>query len=124
GGCWHSAAAAFPGGPLLPCRRLYKRRAADEDRPGPADDDRLVAHRRDIGAAGRAGAHHGGDLGDPLRGHARLVEEDAPEVLPVWEDLVLERKKGAAGIDEVGARQLVLLRDLLGAQVLLDRDRE
>ncbi len=28
---------------------------------------RLVRHRRHIGAAGRAGAHHDGDLRDALR---------------------------------------------------------
>src|SRR4029453_16856228 len=42
----------------------------------------------------------------------------------VGEDLVLERQVGAAGVDEVDARQAVLLCDLLGAQVLLDSERE
>ena len=36
---------------------------------------------------------------------------------------VLVGQIGAAGIDQVDARQPVLARDLLGAQVLLDRDR-
>ncbi len=92
--------------------------------PGALDDDRLVAHRRHVGAAGRARAHHRRDLRDPLRRHPRLVEEDPAEVVAVGEDLVLERQEGAARVDEVDARQPVLLGDLLGAQVLLDRHRE
>ena len=62
--------------------------------------------------------------GIPLRRHPRLVEEDPPEVLAVREDVVLERQIGAARVDEVDARQPVLLGDLLRAQVLLDRKRE
>ena len=62
--------------------------------------------------------------GMPARGHLRLVEEDPPEVLAVREDLGLQRQERAARVDEVQARQLVLLGDLLRAQVLLDRQRE
>ena len=65
-----------------------------------------------------------GDLRDALRGHPRLVEEDPPEVVAVGEDLVLQRQERAARVDEVDAGQVVLLGHLLGAQVLLDRQRE
>ena len=60
------AAAELLGGHLLAGRRLHERRAAEEDRPLVADDHGLVAHRRDVGAAGRARAHHRGDLRDAL----------------------------------------------------------
>ena len=70
----------------------------------------LVAHRRHVGAAGGAGAHHHRDLRDALRRHVGLVVEDAAEVVAVREDLVLERQVGAAGIDQVDAGQAVLLR--------------
>ncbi len=109
---------------LLAGRRLHERGAADEDRAGAADDHRLVGHRRDVGAAGGAEAHHHGDLGDPLRRHPRLVVEEPPEVLPVGEDVGLERQEGAARVDEVEARKPVLLGDLLRSQVLLDRQRQ
>ena len=92
--------------------------------PWSLDDDRLVAHRRDVRAARRARAHDGRDLRDAGGGHRRLVEEDPAEVLAVGEDLVLQRQVGAAGVDEVDARQAVVQRDLLRAQVLLDRQRE
>jgi hypothetical protein len=44
-------------------------------------------------------------------------------VLAVGEDLVLARQERAARIDQIDARQAVLLRDLLRAQVLLHRHR-
>ena len=112
------------GGHVLAGRGFHERWAADEDRPGALDDDRLVAHRGDIRAARGAGAHHRGDLRDPGGGHPRLVEEDSAEVVAVGEDLRLEREERPARIDQVEARQTVLLGDLLRAQVLLHRQRE
>ena len=56
--------------------------------------------------------------------HARLVVEDAAEVVAVGEDLGLQRQERAAGVHEVEAGQAVLGRDLLRAQVLLHRERE
>ena len=120
----HVGAAQLLGRHVLPGRRLHERRAADEDRARALDDDRLVAHRRHVGAARGARAHHAGDLRDALRRHPRLVVEDPPEVLAVGKDLGLERQERAARVDEVDARQVVLLRHLLRAQVLLDRERE
>src|SRR5262249_22035233 len=58
------------------------------------------------------------------RRHPRLVEEDPAEVVAIGEDLGLEREEGATRVDEVQARQPVLQRHLLRAQVLLDGQRE
>ena len=60
----------------------------------------------------------------PAADMLRLVEEDPPEVVAVGEDLGLQRQERAAGVDEVDARQAVLLGDLLRAQVLLHGQRE
>ena len=117
------AAAQLLGGDVLAGRRLHQRRAAEEDRAGLLHDDRLVAHRRDIGPAGGARAHHHRDLRDALRRQPRLVVEDAAEVLAIGEDLGLQRQEGAAGVDEVDAGQAVVERDLLRPQVLLHRER-
>ena len=87
------AAAELLGAHDLTRRGFQERRAGEEDGALPGDDDRLVAHRRDVGAAGGAGAEHRRDLRDPLAREARLVEEDPAEVLAVGEDLVLEREK-------------------------------
>ena len=59
----------------------------------------------------------------PRAERSRLVEEDAAEVLLVGKHLVLQRQKCAARIDQVDARQMILGRDLLRAQVLLDGHR-
>ena len=120
----HVAPAELLGRDLLARRGLHERRAAEEDRPLVAHDDGLVAHRRDVRAAGGARPHDRGDLRDAGRRHRRLVEEDPAEVLAVGEDLVLQRQVRAAGVDEVDARQPVVQRHLLRAQVLLDRQRE
>src|SRR5690606_7318616 len=86
---------------------LHQRPAGEEDGARIADDDRLVRHGRDIGAAGGAAAHDAGDLGDRLCRHPRLVEEDAAEMVAVGEDLGLVRQVGPAGIDQVDAGQVV-----------------
>ena len=120
----HVGAAELLGGHVLAGGRLHERRAADEDRAGAAHDHRLVAHRRHVGAAGGARAHHDRDLRDPGSRHPRLVVEDPAEVLAVGEHLGLQRQEGAARVDEVEARQPVLLGHLLRAEVLLDGQRE
>ena len=119
----HVGAAEFFRRHHLAGRRLHQRRAAEKDRALVAHDDALVRHRRHIGAAGGAGAHHDGDLRDALRRHLRLVVEDAAEMPLVRKDLVLHRQEGAAGIDHVDAGQIVLPRDILRAQMLLHRHR-
>ena len=119
----HVAATELLGADDLADRGLHQRRTAEKDRALVLDDDRLVAHRRHVGAARRARAHHDRDLGDALRAHVGLVEEDAAEVFAVGKDVVLARQEGAARVDQVDARQPVLHRDLLRAQVLLHRHR-
>ena len=59
----------------------------------------------------------------PFGAHLRLVVEDAAEMVAVGEDLGLVRQIGAAAVDQIDARQPVLLGDLLRAQMLLDRQR-
>ena len=116
-------AAELLGGDLLTGGGFHERRAAEKDRAGVLDDDRFVGHGRHIGAAGGARAHDRGDLRNAFRRHARLVEEDPAEVIAVGKDLGLQRQKRAAGVHEVDARQAVLQRDLLRADVLPHRDR-
>ena len=119
----HVGAAELFGAHHLAGRGLHQRRAAEEDGALVAHDDALVRHRRHIGAAGGAGAHHDRDLRNALRRHLRLVVEDAAEMPLVGKDLVLQRQEGAAGIDHVDAGQIVLPRDVLRAQMLLHGHR-
>ena len=120
----HVGAAQVLGADDFPCRGLHQRGTAEEDGALLADDDALVAHGRDVGAAGGAGAHDDGDLRDALGGHVGLVEEDAAEMFAVREDLVLHRQEGAAGVHQVQARQVVPAGDLLRAEVLFHRHGE
>ena len=119
----HVGAAELFGGDDLARRRLHERRPAEKDRAGPRDDDRFVRHRRNVRAARRARTHHRGDLRNAGRRHAGLVVKDAAEVIAVGKHLRLQRQKRAARVDEIDARQMVLRRDLLRAQVFLDRHR-
>ncbi len=114
----HIGAAEVFGRHDFAGRRLDQRRAAEKDRALVLDDDRLVAHRRHVGAAGRARTHDGGDLRNALRRQVGLVEEDAAEVLLVRENLVLHGQEGAAGIDQIDAGQAVFQGDFLRPQVL------
>src|SRR5487761_309136 len=63
------------------------------------------------------------DLGHARGRKRRLVVEDPAEMLAVGKHFVLRRQERAAALHEVHARQPVLARDLLRAQMLLDGDR-
>ena len=117
------AAAELLSGDDLPGRGPHQRGAAQEDGPLVAHDDRLVAHRRHVRAARRAGSQHRRHLRDARRGQLRLVVEDPPEMLAVGEHLVLHRQERAAGVHQRHRGQPVLQRHGLRAQVLLHRHR-
>ncbi len=115
----HVGAAQVLGADRLAGGGLHQRRAAEEDGALVAHDDRFISHRRHVGAAGGARAHHHGDLRDALGGERGLVVENAPEMVAVGEHLVLVGQVGAARVDQVDARKAMLAGDLLGAQVFL-----
>ncbi len=105
-------------------RRGDQMRAGEEDRAGALDDMGLVAHDRQIGAAGDARADDRRHLEDAGRRESGVVVEDPAVVLAVGEDLVLHRQEDAGRVDEIDHRQAVLERDLLRPQDLLDAERE
>ena len=102
---------------------FHEWRPAEEDRALVLHNHGFIAHRRNVSPTGSTGSEHRRDLCDAGRAHVRLVVEDAAEVVPVGEHLVLTREERAAGVHQVDTRQAVLRRDLLGAEVLLDRHR-
>src|ERR1700722_18921334 len=85
----HIGSAALLGGYDCAGRGLPQWRSAEKYRPLISYNDRLVGHRRHVGAASRAGAHDDSDLGDALRRHLGLIVEDSPEMIPAGEHLVL-----------------------------------
>ncbi|ADP95765.1 hypothetical protein HP15_1 [Marinobacter adhaerens HP15] len=102
---------------------FHQRRASQEDGALVTDDDGFIGHGGHVGATGGAQTHYDGDLRDVVGRHAGLVVEDAAEVVTIREDFVLAGQVGAAGIDQVDARQAVLQGDFLGAQVFFDGQR-
>ncbi len=120
----HVGPAQLLGRHHLADRRFHQWRAGEEDRALVPHDDALVRHRRNVGAARRAGTHHHRDLRNALGGHGRLIKKNTAKMLAIRKNLVLLRQEGAAGIDQIDAGQPVHPRDLLRAQMLLHRHRE
>ena len=102
---------------------FYQRWSPEKNRALIAHDDALIGHRRNIGAAGRAGPHHDRDLRNAERGHLRLVVEDAAEMPLVRENIVLLGQERTTGVDHIDARQIILAGNVLGPQMLLHRHR-
>ena len=118
----------------LPSRCFHKGRAGEEDGALVLDNDGLVRHGWDVGAAGGAGAHDDGDLGYVHRGHwvafsegfwiargrggstSSLVIEDATEVVSVGKDVRLVREVGAAGVDEIDAWEALSSLSISGVE--------
>ena len=107
---------------LFPGSRFYQRWPTQKDRPLIAHNDRLVTHGRDVSTASSAGSHDDGDLRDAPGRQVGLVIEDAPEMISVGKHLVLQRQECAAGIHQINAGQMVFRGNLLGSEMLLDRD--
>ena len=109
----HIGAAQRLGADHLARRGLHQRRPGEEDGRLLAHHDGFVGHRRDVSAAGGAGAHHHGNLRNARSAHIGLIEEDPSEVLTVREHLVLAWQVGATGVDQIDAGQAVLAGDRL-----------
>ena len=58
-----------------------------------------------------------------LRAHIGLVEEDAAKVVSIGKHLVLVGQVGAARVHQINTGQAVLLRHLLGTQMLFHGER-
>ena len=120
----HLPTTEFLSGDDLTRGGTDQRRPAEENRPFAADDDGFVAHGRDVRPARRARAHNGRELRDARLRHSGLVEEDPAEVVPVRENLVLQREISPAGIDQVTARQPERGGNFLRPEVLFHCYRE
>ena len=105
-------------------RRLYQGGACQEDCPLLFNNDGHIRHGRHISAPSRARPHNHGNLRNALGAHLGLIVKDTPEVVTVRENLVLLRQVRPTTVDQVDTGQAVLLRNLLGAQMLLYRHRE
>ncbi|GBF25296.1 hypothetical protein MnTg02_00326 [bacterium MnTg02] len=119
----HITATKLLGGNFLARRRLHQRRTGEKNRSLVLDDNRFIGHGRHVSAACRARAHHHGDLRNAFRRHVGLIVKDASEMVAVGKHFVLVGQICAAGIHQINARKFILFGNLLGAQMLFDRDR-
>ena len=119
----HIGATQILGTDDLTGSRLDQGRAGEKDGRLLAHHDGFIGHCRHIGAAGGTGPHDHGNLRNTPGTHVRLVVEDPAKVLAIGKYLVLARQVGPAGVDQIDARQAVLLGNRLGAQMLLHRQR-
>ena len=119
----HGGAAQFFGGNLLPDGGLHQRRPGQE-KSAAVGHQHVIAHHRQVAAAGHAHAHDGGDLRNPHGRHHRVVAEDAAEIVGVGKNIFLQRQEDAGRIHQVNRRHPVFDRDVLGANHFLRGHRE
>jgi hypothetical protein len=119
----HGGPAQFFGGVLLANRRLHQGRASQE-KPAPFGHQDVVGHDRKIGSASHAHAHDGGDLGDALGTHHRVIAENSPKIVLVGEYILLQRKKNARRINQIDGGDAILHGDCLGPDDLFCRHGE
>ena len=113
----HGGAAQLLVGRLLAGGHLDQWRSAEEDLGALLDHHDVVAHARDVGAAGRGVAE---DQGHGGQGRRRAAGE-VPEGPPAGdEQLGLGGQVGAARLDQVDDRQPVLEGDVRGAGSLAE----
>ena len=114
----HRGAAQFLAGHFLSDGRLDQSRSGQIE-SAPLGHQQLVAHHRQIGSAGHAGAHDGGDLRNPPGREDSVVVEDPAKIVGVGEHVLLQGQKNAGGVHQVDEGQAVLQRDRLCPQHLL-----
>ena len=108
----HRGTAQLLVGRLLAGGHLHQRRSAEEDLGALLDHHDVVAHARDVGAAGRRVAE---DEGHGGQGRGRTAGEVAERPPSGDEQLGLGGQVGAARFHQVDDRQPVLEGDVRGA---------
>ena len=119
----HLRAAQFFGGSFLADGGLHQRGPGEKKAAAFGHQD-VVAHHRQIRAARDAHAHDRGDLRNAHGAHHRVVAEDAAEIVGIGEDVFLQRKKNAGGIDQVNRGDAIFDGDVLRANHFLRGHRE
>src|SRR6185312_8343459 len=107
---------------LFACRRFDQWRPCEEDGAIATHNHCLIAHSGHVCSSCRAGTHYRGDLWNALARHACLIVKDTPEVFAVGKDIGLQGQECSSRINEVNTWKMILLSNLLGAQVLLYGD--
>ena len=119
----HLGAAQLFGRYFLSYRRLHQRRSRQKQ-SATLSHQYVVAHQWQVGAAGHAHAHDGGDLRNAHGAHDRVIAEDAAKIVGVRENIFLQRQKYARRIHQINRRNVVLNGDVLRPDDLLRRHGE
>ena len=97
----HIAATQLLRGHQLASGCLHQRRASKENSPLLLHNNRLIGHRRHIGATSSAGAHYRRNLRNIARRHIGLIKKDTTKMLAAGKYLVLPRQIGTTGIHQI-----------------------
>ena len=107
----------------LPGSGLDQRWSPKKNRALMHDDDGFITHRRDIRPASGAGPHNHSDLRNAFGRHGCLIIKNPTKMIPIRKHFILIRQVGTTGIDQIQARQIVLISNFLRAQMFFNRDR-
>src|SRR3546814_1379592 len=78
----------------------YQVGSCQEYGAGSIDDHGFITHDRQIGAAGHAATHDGGDLNDAHGGHLCIVSENTSAMFFVGEYFILQGEENAGRTEE------------------------
>ena len=114
----HGSAAQLFGGNFLPNGGLHQR-GPGKKQSAAVGHQHVIAHHRQIAAAGNAHAHNRRNLCNAHCRHHSVVAEHAAEVVSVGEDVFLKRQEHAGRVDEINRRDTILNRDVLSSDNFL-----
>ena len=83
----------------------------------------FIGQRGNVRSTGGGHTEHGGNLGQALGRQVALAEENIAEVITIREHPIPLMQIGATAIHQIDARQLMLLGNFLGTDMLLHRFR-
>ena len=92
---------------ILADRGFYERRTRDVE-PAAFRHQYLVRHHREIRAARNTAPHNGRNLRNPLRRQPGVVPEDAPKIVLIGKNLVLQWEENSRGINQINEGQVVV----------------
>ena len=108
---------------LHPNRSLYQCWSCEEESTAFGHQN-VVAHHRQVCAAGHTHPHDGSDLRNAHRRHNGVIAEDAAKIVGIGKDIFLQREKNASGIDQVDRGNVTVDGDVLRPDHLFRRHGE
>ncbi len=114
----HFGAAQIFRRSFLADSRLHQRRPRQKQARALGHQD-VIAHYRQIRAAGHAHAHNGGQLRNAHRAHHRVVAEHAAEIVGIGKHVLLQRQKYTRRINQINRGNVIVDSNILRADHFL-----